>query len=193
MLPLFLGGLIGATITAIIVKLGEGMIEINGDGIHTNLAKRGELKELADQLTLGCKGNDALEIQRLFDFVTAIPYKSDHTSRHPHDVLSANWGDCDDKCNLFASLLQERKHDYRFVYVPNHVFVVVHVKNNKAIKGSKTKLLINGKPFYYAETTIKGARIGQYNGYSFKSIEGIYDIRRKMPVVMENVLFRKSG
>jgi hypothetical protein len=108
MLPLIFGGLIGAAATAFIVKMGEGMIDVNGDHIHTNLAKRGELKELADRLTAGCNDNDALEIQKLFDYVTAIPYRSDHTSRHPSDVISSNWGDCDDKSNLFASLLQER-------------------------------------------------------------------------------------
>jgi hypothetical protein len=192
MLPLIFGGLIGAAATAFIVKMGEGMIDVNGDHIHTNLAKRGELKELADRLTAGCNDNDALEIQKLFDYVTAIPYRSDHTSRHPSDVISSNWGDCDDKSNLFASLLQERGHEYRFVYVPEHVFVVVHIKNKQASKASKAKLIIDGKPFYYAETTLTGARIGTYNDCPLKSIDGVYDVRRKVSVAMENISFKKS-
>jgi len=190
MLPWILGGLIGAAVTALIVELGDGMIEVNGENVHTNLAKRGELKELADRLTAGCGGNDALEIQKLFDYVTAIPYRSDHTSRHPREVLKTNWGDCDDKSNLFASLLRERRHSYRFVYVPDHVFVVVHVKNDKAIKASRAKLIIDGKKYYYAETTMTGARIGAFNNYRLKSIEGVYDIRKKESVAMERISFK---
>jgi hypothetical protein len=191
MLPVILGGLIGAATISLLAKLTEGMIEVNGQGYHTNLAKRGELKDLAQKLTAHCNGNDVLEVQALFDFVTAIPYRSDHTSRNPHAVIKTNWGDCDDKCNLFASLLQERKHEYRFVYVPSHVFVVVHVKNYRT-SNAKTKLMIDGKPFYYAETTIKGARVGTYNGYPLKSIKGVYDIRRKTAVAMENIRFSRG-
>lgn len=167
----------------------KGVIELNGQYIKTNLAKPKELTTLAGQLTQGCNGNDACEIQKMFDYVTHIPYRTDYTSRNAKEVIRSNWGDCDDKTNLFASLLNERGFDYRFVYVPHHVFMVVHLEDKSALPFLTTKLTIDGVSYYYAETTAIGARIGEFNGQFPMSFEGIYDLRKNKPVDLEKVSF----
>ncbi|MDD5717881.1 MAG: transglutaminase domain-containing protein [Sulfuricurvum sp.] len=168
----------------------KGVIEVNHMVIKTNLASQGELASLAQHLTEGCEGDDGCEIQKLFDYVTAIPYRSDHTSRNAKEVVQSGWGDCDDKSNLFASLLNERNIDYKFVYVPKHVFVVVHVKNTQQLPFLAAKLIIEGKPYYYAETTASGARIGEFNGQFPYNFEGIYDLRNHHEIAPERVSFR---
>ena len=168
----------------------QGVIELNGHYIKTNLAKSGELQDLATDLTQQCHGNDACEIEAMFDYVTHIPYRTDHTSRSPKKVLHTNWGDCDDKSNLFASLLNERGFDYRFVYVPHHVFVVVHVEDEKALPLLSARLTIDGIKYYYAETTAAGSQIGTFNGQFPYAFEGIYDIKNNEAVDMNKVSFR---
>ena len=175
--------------TQMVSIFDKGIIELNGMVIKTNLANTGELAPLAKQLTMDCNGNDGCEIQKMFDYVTHIPYKSDHTSRNAKKVIETNWGDCDDKSNLFASLLNERGFDYRFVYVPHHVFVVVHVKDTSTLPYLRAKLRMDGKEYYYAETTAAGARIGEFNGQFPYSFEGIYDIQNDKEVRLKDVFF----
>ncbi|MDD2266782.1 transglutaminase-like domain-containing protein [Sulfuricurvum sp.] len=174
----------------IVTPFDKGSIELNGMVIKTNLAHKGELTALADRLTQGCNGNDGCEAQKLFDYVTHIPYRTDYTSRNALEVIRTNWGDCDDKTNLFASLLNERGIDYRFVYVRHHVFVVVHIDDTSEIPFLNARLRINGKDYYYAETTVDGSRIGEFNGQFPYSFEGIYDIKNDKEVDRREVSFR---
>lgn len=167
----------------------RGVIELNGMYIKTNLARKGELAPLAERLTQGCNRDDGCEAQKLFDYVTAIPYRTDYTSRNALTVVKSNWGDCDDKSNLFASLLNEREIDYRFVYVPHHVFVGVHINDTDKVPFLHAKLTIGGKDFYYAETTASGAKIGEFNGQFPYSFEGIYDMNRNKPEELSDVKF----
>lgn len=193
MIPFVIGAIVGTALTSILLEAARGMVQINGESIKTNLAKVGELKELAEKLTKDCKGIDALEIQKLFDFVTKIPYRSDNTSRHALEVVESNWGDCDDKCNLFASLLQERGYDYKLVDVNEHVFLVVRVKNQKYIKShNAAHLIINGKEYYYAETTARGAKIGEYNGYPLSEFIGIHDIKQNQSIDLNQVVLKRG-
>lgn len=167
----------------------HGVIELNGQYIKTNLAKLGELSALASTLTQKCQGNDACEIKNMFDYVTHIPYRTDYTSRNPKEVIQTNWGDCDDKSNLFASLLNEREFDYKFVYVPHHVFVVVHVEDEHSLPFLTAKLIIDGKKYYYAETTAKGSHIGEFNGQFPYVFEGVYDIQNNEVIDKKNISF----
>ena len=167
----------------------HGVIELNGHYIKTNLAKSGELSALAHTLTKNCHGNDACEIEQLFNYVTQIPYRTDYTSRSPKEVLRTNWGDCDDKSNLFASLLNERGFDYRFVYVPHHVFVVVHLDDESRLPFLSAKLTIDGKAYHYAETTVAGSHIGDFNGQFPYAFDGIYDIVNNEAVDLKKVSF----
>lgn len=168
----------------------KGVIELNGMVIKTNLARKGELTGLADQLTRSCHGNDGCEIQAMFDYVTHIPYKTDYSSRNAKAVVATQWGDCDDKSNLFASLLNERGFDYRFVYVPHHVFVVVHVDDTASLRFLPARLIIEGKNYYYAETTATGAHIGEFNGQFPFQFEGVYDMEKNEPAEKEKITFR---
>jgi hypothetical protein len=167
----------------------KGIIELNGQYIKTNLAKAGELTALASNLTQKCNENDACEIENLFDYVTHIPYRTDYTSRSPKEVIRTNWGDCDDKSNLFASLLNERGFDYRFVYVPHHVFVVVHLEDQSHLPFLSAKLTIDGKAYYYAETTASSSHIGDFNGQFPYAFDGIYDIVKNEAVKLKSVSF----
>jgi len=167
----------------------RGVIELNGMVIKTNLASEGELAFLAKELTAQCDGDKGCEVQSLFDYVTHIPYRTDYTSRSPKSVIESNWGDCDDKSNLFASLLNERGFEYRFVYVPSHVFVVVHTEDTDNLPFLPASLKIEGKKFYYAETTAEGSNIGEFNGQFPHSFEGIYDIQKDEAVELGNVSF----
>lgn len=166
-----------------------GVIELNGMVIKTNLAKKGELASLAEQLTQGCNKDEGCEAQKLFDYVTAIPYRTDYTSRNALTVIKSNWGDCDDKSNLFASLLNERGIEYRFVYVPHHVFVAVHLNDTTDVAFLSAKITIEGKDFYYTETTAGGAKIGEFNGQFPYNFEGIYDMSQNRPEELSKVKF----
>ena len=170
----------------------RGVIELEGMVIKTNLAREGELSKLADTLTEGCNNDQGCEVQKMFDYVTNIPYKTDYTSRNAKKVVESNWGDCDDKSNLFASLLNEKGYEYRFVYVPHHVFVVVHLNDTDDLPFLRASLKIEGKNFYYAETTSEGARIGEFNGQFPYNFEGIYDIKKNEPVERDTVSFSIS-
>ncbi|MDP2850378.1 MAG: transglutaminase domain-containing protein [Sulfuricurvum sp.] len=167
----------------------RGVIELEGMVIKTNLAEKGELSTLANELSKGCNNDQGCEVQKMFDYVTNIPYKTDYTSRNAKKVVESNWGDCDDKSNLFASLLNEKGYEYRFVYVPHHVFVVVHLSDTDDLPFLSAKLNIEGKNFYYAETTSEGAKIGEFNGQFPHSFEGIYDMKRNKPEELKNAKF----
>lgn len=167
----------------------KGVIELNGMVIKTNLAPKGELALLAQKLTQTCKGDEGCEVQSLFDYVTQIPYRTDYTSRSPRSVIESNWGDCDDKSNLFASLLNERGYEYRFVYVPHHVFVVVHIQDTDDLPFFRASLEMDGKRFYYAETTAEKSLIGEFNGQFPNSFEGLYDLQNDQEIPLEKVTF----
>jgi hypothetical protein len=167
----------------------KGVIELNGMVIKTNLAEPGELSALAERLSAPCHGDQGCEVQSMFDYVTHIPYRTDYTSRNAREVVRTGWGDCDDKSNLFASLLNEKGIDYKFVYVPHHVFVVVHLSDTDRLSFLSAKLVIERKNYYYAETTATGAAIGEFNGQFPASFEGIYDIRKNRPVDPDAVSF----
>jgi len=167
-----------------------GVIEVGDMIIKTNLAPKGTLNSIARTLTSQCHGNETCEIQSMFDFVTRIPYKTDHTSRAPSDVLASNWGDCDDKTNLFASLLEEKGYRYALVYVPRHVFVAVQMNDPSDFSWLKARIVIDGKNYYYAETTAKNAKIGEFNGQFPNSYLGIYDLQRHKEIDLNTVSFR---
>lgn len=167
-----------------------GVIEVGNMIIKTNIAPKGSLAPLVQRLTQECHKDQGCEIQKMFDFVTNIPYQTDHTSRSPRAVLESNWGDCDDKSNLFASLLDEKGYHYALVYVPHHVFVAVHTEDDSDLPFMKARIIIDGKPYYYAETTAKNARIGEFNGQFPSSFLGIYDLKNRDEIDLDQISFR---
>lgn len=176
--------------TSIVSIYDKGVIQVGDIAVQTNLAKKKELELLAYDLTSMCKGSDGCEAQKLLDFVTRIPYKTDLTSRNAKEVILSNWGDCDDKSNLFASLLTERGIDYKFVYVEQHVFVVVHVDDTSNLSTLRSRLLIDNKNYYYAETTATNSKLGEHNGQFPYNFIGIYDMKHDVEIDMNEVSFK---
>lgn len=121
----------------------------------------------------GNKNDEVCVIQTALDFVTNIDYKINKgTAKKPIDTIEKNYGDCDDKSNLLSSILKSIDIENYIVLIPNHAFVIVHIKNDlyKEVINQKG-LYINDKKFYLLETTAKNSKIG------FKSIENISEIK----------------
>lgn len=97
--------------------------------------KNPAVRQRATNLTQDLKQKDRLgEIRALFDYVqNAIRYVRDirnvETLHFPEQIMSQEYGDCDDKSVLLASLLESIGHPTRFVAVGfqpdkySHVFV----------------------------------------------------------------------
>ena len=72
-----------------------------GDATYVNQVRSDEYTiKLADFLTKNCNSDKTCEVQSMLDFVTAIPYKiNDGIARNSKQVVTQNFGDCDDNIN----------------------------------------------------------------------------------------------
>ena len=145
-----------------------------GDATYVNQVRTDDYTiSLANHLTKYCSGNRVCEVQSMLDFVTAIPYKiNESIARSAKQVVTQNFGDCDDKSNLLISLLKVKGYEAYFVLVPKHIFVVVNMQN---IKLNTKALYINDKPFYILESTATASKIGFPLKYRFDEIDAIVD------------------
>lgn len=138
-------------------------------------------KKLSDFLTQTCKQDSICEVQKMLDFVTNIPYKiNPSTAKNPKTVVEQNFGDCDDKSNLLISLLKQKGYEAYFVLVPEHIFVIIDLKNNL----NKNALYVNSRRFYILESTAKGSSIGFPLKYKLDEIEAVIDpfINKKLKI-----------
>jgi hypothetical protein len=138
-------------------------------------------KKLSDFLTQTCNKEEICEVQKMLDFVTNIPYKiNPSTAKNPKTVVEQNFGDCDDKSNLLISLLKQKGYEAYFVLVPEHIFVIIDLKNNL----NKNALYVNSKRFYILESTAKGSSIGFPLKYKLDEIEAVIDpfINKKLKI-----------
>ena len=144
-----------------------------GDETYVNQVRSDEYtKNLASHLTQNCANDKTCEVQSMLDFVTAIPYKiNDSVARNSKQVVSQNFGDCDDKSNLLISLLKIKGYEAYFVLVPEHIFVIVNMQN----QGNKKALYVNDKRFYILESTANGSKIGFPLRYKLEEIKAIID------------------
>ena len=144
-----------------------------GDETYVNQVRSDEYtKNLASHLTQNCANDKICEVQSMLDFVTAIPYKiNDSVARNSKQVVSQNFGDCDDKSNLLISLLKIKAYEAYFVLVPEHIFVIVNMQN----QGNKKALYVNDKRFYILESTANGSKIGFPLRYKLEEIKAIID------------------
>ncbi len=144
-----------------------------GDETYVNQVRSDEYtKNLAFHLTQNCANDKICEVQSMLDFVTAIPYKiNDSVARNSKQVVSQNFGDCDDKSNLLISLLKIKGYEAYFVLVPEHIFVIVNMQN----QGNKKALYVNDKRFYILESTANGSKIGFPLRYKLEEIKAIID------------------
>jgi len=130
-----------------------------------------QLKALSHKLTADCS-TDECRVQNILDYVTNIPYVVNNYKAHlPRDTIEKNFGDCDDKSNLLISLLHELNIESYFVLVPEHIFVIVPLKNIN----SKNALYLDNRPYYILESTAKNSKIGYPFTYSLKEISTIFE------------------
>jgi len=168
---LFIAYVIYIIITSFFIVKNQ-FIDI-GDATYVNQVRSDDYTiQLAQNLIKSCNGDKTCEVQSLLDFVTAIPYKiNDGIARSSKQVVSQNFGDCDDKSNLLISMLKVRGFEAYFVLVPKHIFVIVNLENQI----NKKAFYINDKRFYILESTATGSKIGFSLKYSFEEIKAIVD------------------
>lgn len=145
-----------------------------GDSTYVNQVRTDDYTlKLANHLTKDCKTDKLCEVQLMLDFVTAIPYKiNESIARNSKQVVTQNFGDCDDKSNLLISMLKVKGYEAYFVLVPKHIFVIVNMEEKL---GNKKALYVNDKRFYILESTAENSKIAFPLKYSFEEIDAIID------------------
>lgn len=81
----------------------------------------------------------------------------DEYPKFPLETLADEGGDCEDSAILLASLLKELGYDTVLIQLPDHM--AVGVKGERTMPGSYYE--VDGKLYFYVETTSPGWRIGQ--------------------------------
>lgn len=144
------------------------------DGIYTSYVTTDiEIEQKAQMLTRKCE-SDVCKVQALLDYVTHIPYITNtFQQKSPQKTIHENYGDCDDKSNLLISMLYAEGIKAYFVLVPKHIFVIVHLDDNRL--SEKRGLWVNGKKYYILESTAKGSRIGFPLQYHLDDIDTVIE------------------
>ena len=183
---LFIAYVIYIIITSFFIVKNQ-FIDI-GDATYVNQVRTDEYTiKLAEFLTKNCNGDKTCEVQSILDFVTAIPYKiNEGIARSSKQVVTQNFGDCDDKSNLLISMLKVRGYEAYFVLVPKHIFVIVNLENQT----NKKALYVNDKKFYIRESTATGSKIGFPLKYSFEQINAIVDPFLNKKLVIKTLNYR---
>ena len=135
-----------------------------------------------------CK-DDLCKIQRLLDFASNIPYRSQTFQQNsPQKTIQANYGDCDDKSNLLISMLHALGVEAYFVLVPKHIFVIVPLEDKRlsTIKG----LWVNGRKYYILESTAKDSRIGFPLHYTLDEIDAIIEPFENKKLKIESISYK---
>jgi hypothetical protein len=160
-----------------------------GDSTYVNQVRTDDYTiKLATHLTRNCEGDKVCEVQSMLDFVTAIPYKiNESIARNSKQVVTQNFGDCDDKSNLLISMLKLKGYEAYFVLVPKHIFVIVNMEQELA---NKRALYVNDKRFYILESTAKGSEIGFNLKYRFDEIEAIVNPFENKKLLIKNLEYR---
>ena len=160
-----------------------------GDATYVNQVRTDDYTlRLANHLTKNCKSEEICEVQSMLDFVTRIPYKvNESVARSSKQVVTQNFGDCDDKSNLLISMLNMKGYEAYFVLVPKHIFVIINLKNKLA---NKKALYVNGKRFYKLESTATNSKIGFPLKYTFDEIEAIIDPFKNKQLVVDTLEYK---
>ena len=160
-----------------------------GDSTYVNQVRTDDYTiKLATYLTKNCNDNKLCEVQSMLDFVTAIPYKiNESVARNSKQVVTQNFGDCDDKSNLLISLLKVRGYEAYFVLVPKHIFVIVNMEKELV---NKRALYVNDKAFYILESTATGSKIGFNLKYKFDEISAIVDPFVNKKLIVKNLEYK---
>ena len=160
-----------------------------GDLTYVNQVRTDDYTlKLANFLTKDCQKNEVCEVQSMLDFVTKIPYKiNESIARSSKQVVTQNFGDCDDKSNLLISMLKMKGYEAYFVLVPKHIFVIVKLEEKLA---NKKALYVNGKAFYKLESTATLSKIGFPLKYTFNEIEAIIDPFKNKQLIIKELIYK---
>ncbi|WP_121628114.1 hypothetical protein [Poseidonibacter antarcticus] len=163
-------------------------IDINGLTYVNQVRRDDYTLKLANYLIKDCNKNELCEVQKMLDFVTRIPYKvNEGIAKSSKQVVTQNYGDCDDKSNLLISMLKVKGYEAYFVLVPKHIFVIVNLKNKLS---NKKALYVNGKRFYKLESTATNSKIGFPLKYAFDEIEAIIDPFENKQLVVDEMEYK---
>ena len=163
------------------------VVMYEGSWYKNHVQTSDELKKISTDLTQDCQ-SELCTAQALLNYVTAIPYIVNHgDASKPLKVIKQNYGDCDDKSNLYGSLLQTQNLPFYFVFSPRHVFVVVNLPMENLNGKYSTHMLIEGRKYYFAETTATNFPLGGFN--KVNEFEGIYDPVKNEKINMDNIRF----
>jgi hypothetical protein len=146
-----------------------------------------KLKTIINNLQDRCNGNEVCEVNQAFSYVSHIPYVRSNKHRTPMDVIVKNGGDCDEKAQLFAMILIETHHNCVLVYTKNHTFIAVEITNPSTINPNSARLNIEGKEYFYAETTDPNAYVGKFNDVYPAEILGVYHVNEKKDIPKERI------
>jgi len=131
----------------------------DGEAILAALVKR--LKEVAEEENI--TGDEVVEF--VIAFVQGFPYVSDSAStpydeytRYPIETLLEREGDCEDTALLTAVLLKELGYGSALILMPQEGHAAVGVLGGDGVYGAYYE--VNGKKYFYVETTAKGWPIG---------------------------------
>lgn len=135
----------------------ENWAEYTVDATVTSLANG--LEKVAEE-----EGFDDYEtVSFILAFVQSLPYTEDDVTtgfddypRYPIETLVDGGGDCEDTSFLFAGILKELNYGVCLINPPNHV--AVGVLGSETLTGTYYEL--DGKRYYYCETTGSGWEIG---------------------------------
>jgi predicted transglutaminase-like cysteine proteinase len=123
----------------------------------------GKLKDSSGNKNLAARN----DYRNTVAFVQSIQYKSDIDPstgeatdywQYPIETLALGTGDCEDTAILTAALLKEMDYDVAVVILPDHAAVAVACDNCNGYYYP-----INGKKYYYLETTGTGFSLGSMN------------------------------
>ena len=165
----------------------RGMVKIHEKFFKYDVYEHDEMKPIVDMLTKECNGDSYCEIDRAYQYVLKIPYKESTVNRNPSDVINQNGGDCDEKSFLLATLLLQNKYPCLLVTTKDHGFIAVHLPDDTSIKHPSTYLIIDGKKYYFADTTLLEGYIGQYNNVKKDDINGVFDMVVKKEIPLDQI------
>ncbi|DAB39280.1 MAG: hypothetical protein A2552_05185 [Sulfuricurvum sp. RIFOXYD2_FULL_44_160] len=163
------------------------MVKIHEKFFKYDVYEHDEMKPIVDMLTKECNGDSYCEIDRAYQYVLKIPYKESTVNRNPSDVINQNGGDCDEKSFLLATLLLQNKYPCLLVTTKDHGFIAVHLPDDRSVKHPSTYLIIDGKKYYFADTTLLEGYIGQYNNVKKDDINGVFDMVVKKEIPLDQI------
>ena len=127
-------------------------------------------------------------IMSALTFVQALPYSKDRASkgveeyvRYPVETVADGRGDCEDKAVLLAALFDVLEVDYVLFLLTDHAALGVQCNSIEADR----YFAIDGKKYYYLETTNPKWKIGQIPKEHQRSVFEFYPPRTTHTLVVK--------